>query len=104
MDDLELPPDQVFSSLLREACGLFLSIYRSRIYFVHQTVEDYLLVPEAKRERPNWLREINVKDCHRTLAESCMRYVLRLIANETRFLSIEDYINAGTIPRSSYNQ
>jgi hypothetical protein len=43
IDDLDLEQEYDFKSRLRSWCGLFVSVYHGRIYFLHQTAREFLL-------------------------------------------------------------
>ncbi|KAF2825325.1 purine and uridine phosphorylase [Ophiobolus disseminans] len=42
-EDLDLEQEHDFRSRLRSWCGLFVSVYHDRIYFLHQTAREFLL-------------------------------------------------------------
>jgi hypothetical protein len=41
--ELDLQPEDVFKSSLREICGLFVTIYDSQVYLIYQTAREFLL-------------------------------------------------------------
>jgi hypothetical protein len=43
IEDLDLEAEDDFRARLRSWCGLFISIYHGRIYFLHQTAREFLL-------------------------------------------------------------
>jgi hypothetical protein len=76
-DDLDLEQEDDFKSRLRSWCGLFVSVYHGRIYFLHQAAREFLL---AERLASNtvgkalvWHGFTTMKDAHTTLAECCVR-------------------------------
>ncbi|KAL4810803.1 purine and uridine phosphorylase [Aspergillus unguis] len=77
--DLDLEEDKDFSSLLRNRCGLFISIYNDRVYFLHQTAREFLLVQTpALQISPQglyWQHSITYPDAHGVLAEACVLYL-----------------------------
>ncbi|KAG9203889.1 hypothetical protein G6514_002050 [Epicoccum nigrum] len=77
--DLDLESGEDFKSRLRSWCGLFVSVYHGKVYFLHQTAREFLLadvslstsVPQGVR----WQYSIAMKHGHRILAEQCVRYL-----------------------------
>ncbi|KAL6690214.1 hypothetical protein J3F84DRAFT_405362 [Trichoderma pleuroticola] len=78
-DDLDLGDESDFSSRLRSLCGLFISIYHGKIYFLHQTAREFLLAdlasPVAIPSALNWYHSITTRQAHNTLAELCVFYL-----------------------------
>ncbi|KAL6886925.1 hypothetical protein GGI43DRAFT_273204 [Trichoderma evansii] len=86
--DLVLEDADIFKSRIRSLCGLFISVYNNKIYFLHQTARDFLL---AKSSSPaiiplslSWQHSISSRHAHTTLAELCMIY-LDLFNSTDRF-------------------
>ncbi|KAL6838127.1 hypothetical protein V8C40DRAFT_279665 [Trichoderma camerunense] len=77
--DLDLEQEQYFKSRLRSWCGLFITIYHGRIYFLHQTARDFLLADLASSESTTaglqWKHSITVRDAQTVLAEICVLYL-----------------------------
>lgn len=40
-DDLDLEPEDAFKASLRSWCGLLVSIYHRKVYFLHQTAREF---------------------------------------------------------------
>lgn len=77
-DDLDLEDESDFKSRLRSLCGLFISIYHGKIYFLHQTAREYLLADLASPTVPSglrWHRSITTRQAHSILAELCVLYL-----------------------------
>jgi nucleoside-triphosphatase THEP1 len=79
IDDLDLEHEHDFKSRLRSWCGLFVSVYHGKIYFLHQTAREFLL---AERLSSNpiqkalvWHGSTAMKDAHTVLAECCVRFL-----------------------------
>jgi hypothetical protein len=47
IDDLDLEQKNDFKSRLRSWCGLFVSVYHCRIYFLNQTAREFLLAKKV---------------------------------------------------------
>jgi hypothetical protein len=79
-DEIELTPPSSFAPVLRELCGLFVCIMDSRIYLAHQTAKDFLQKPTTASDRSptsdRWKHSLDPNDSHKTIAWSCIRYLL----------------------------
>ncbi|EHK44750.1 hypothetical protein TRIATDRAFT_220486 [Trichoderma atroviride IMI 206040] len=87
--DLDLEDDAAFKLRLRSLCGLFISIYHGKIYFLHQTAREFLL---ADLQLPTtvyhpselkWHQSITTQYAQTVLAELCVIY-LDLLNSDTR--------------------
>jgi ankyrin repeat protein len=74
---LELESKDDFHETLRRVCGLFVSIYHDRVYFLHQTAREFLLAtpPSAGHAAPPWMHSITMRQAHTVLAEVCVVYL-----------------------------
>ena len=77
--DLDLEEDEDFKSRLRTWCGLFISIHHDKVYFLHQTAREFLLVqgvsPGAAPLESRWRHSITIQSAHNVLAEVCVHYL-----------------------------
>ncbi|KAF2181465.1 purine and uridine phosphorylase [Zopfia rhizophila CBS 207.26] len=77
--NLDLEEEEDFKSRLRSWCGLFVSIYYGKIYFLHQTAREFLLVdlPSSTTipTELQWHHCITIHHAHTVLAELCVRYL-----------------------------
>ncbi|KAF5688820.1 ankyrin repeat-containing protein [Fusarium circinatum] len=79
LDELDIETDEDFKVSLRSWCGLFVSIYQDRIYFLHQTAREFLLA-NLNSDAPispqlHWHRSISSQDAHVVLTELCVLYL-----------------------------
>ncbi|KAL5084943.1 hypothetical protein Trisim1_011297 [Trichoderma cf. simile WF8] len=78
-DDLDLEDDSDFKSRLRSLCGLFISIYHGKVYFLHQTAREFLLgdlaSPTTIQSGLRWHHSITARQAHNILAELCVLYL-----------------------------
>ncbi|KAK4144037.1 uncharacterized protein C8A04DRAFT_28380 [Dichotomopilus funicola] len=76
-DDPELESEDDFRETLRRVCGLFVSIYHDRVYFLHQTAREFLLAtpPSSGHAVPPWKHSITMRQAHTVLAEICVFYL-----------------------------
>jgi ankyrin repeat protein len=79
IDDLDLEEETDFQSRLRSCCGLFVSIYHGKVYFIHQTAREFLLenmpCSMTNRTKPEWYHSIAISHAHTVLVELCVRYL-----------------------------
>jgi ankyrin repeat protein len=79
IDDLDLEPEHEFKLRLRSWCGLFVSVYHGRIYFLHQTAREFLLAERLSSDTIHnelrWHGFTTMKDAHTALAECCVRFL-----------------------------
>jgi hypothetical protein len=79
IDDLDLEPEHEFKLRLRSWCGLFVSVYHGRIYFLHQTAREFLLAERLSSDTIHrelrWHGFTTMEDAHTALAECCVRFL-----------------------------
>ncbi len=78
-EDLDLEEEKDFKARLRDWCGLFVSVYHDKVYFLHQTAREFLIQPEsafpAASSVLRWHRSITLRKAHEVLAEACVAYI-----------------------------
>ncbi|KAL8305591.1 hypothetical protein RB597_003636 [Gaeumannomyces tritici] len=68
--------DASFTRTLENLCGFFLDIKSSKIYLIHQTAKDFLLVADAAALTPGiWKESLRIRHSHHTLADICVQYL-----------------------------
>jgi ankyrin repeat protein len=77
LEDLDLEAEDDFEKSLRNWCGLFVSIYHHKVYFLHQTAREFLLPKLALSSMPpsRWNGSITLQQSHLVLAEICVVYL-----------------------------
>ena len=88
MEDLDLEIEEDFKGTLRSWCGLFISIYHGKVYFLHQTAREFLLESLSSVNIPKylyWHRSISMQEAHSVLAESCIVYLDFLNSKDVGF-------------------
>ena len=94
LERLDLETEEDFKGTLRSWCGLFISIYHGKVYFLHQTAREFLL-PELSssatipRQHLHWHHSISIHEAHSVLAKSCIVY-LDFLNSEIMVLSDEN--------------
>ncbi|KAK4217109.1 hypothetical protein QBC37DRAFT_415457 [Rhypophila decipiens] len=78
----ELWPTDSFRTTVTNLCGLFISVYDSKLYLIHQTAREFLLHNEPQGR---WQGRFNSPQSHRVLSRSCVRFLLLLDVNGAAF-------------------
>jgi ankyrin repeat protein len=83
--NLDLEATEDFESRLRSWCGLFVSVYQGKVYFLHQTAREFLLARPSPSSSPisksllgpsaQWHNSISARDAHAVLAIICVAYL-----------------------------
>lgn len=98
-EELDLEGDEGRTEYIRQASCLLVLVDENKLYFIHETVSDFLssaLAPAQVKlgfeagARP-WKSTISRKDSHRTLAKLCLA-----------FLQLEDFTKSGLRLQLSY--
>lgn len=70
-------------TIVKNICGLFLSVVDSRVYLIHQTAREFLLHKDPTSSAPHpslssrsWKESFNVEESHLILAKICISYLL----------------------------
>ncbi|ETS87313.1 hypothetical protein PFICI_01141 [Pestalotiopsis fici W106-1] len=78
--DADPVPEGQFRDDLRQLCGLFLIVVDSRIYLLHQTAREFLVLPSTRSLSPlqsttalQWEFSFHPQKSHRILAEICVQ-------------------------------
>ena len=69
----ELWPADKFQSVVVNLCGLFVSVYDSKLSFIHQTAREFLIDSEPAGI---WKGRFNMAQSHHSLSQSCVFYLL----------------------------
>ncbi|QPG96741.1 hypothetical protein C2857_005142 [Epichloe festucae Fl1] len=76
LGDLDLEEEEYFTGRLRSWCGLFVSIYQNKVYFLHQSCREFLLAKSSSQGQmaspPPWKHSISHQYAHACLAEICV--------------------------------
>ncbi|GAB0133156.1 hypothetical protein EsDP_00001571 [Epichloe bromicola] len=79
LGDLDLEEEEYFTGRLRSWCGLFVSIYQNKVYFLHQSCREFLLAKSSSQGQmaspPPWKHSISHQYAHACLAEICVLYL-----------------------------
>ncbi|KAI9041776.1 uncharacterized protein KD926_006500 [Aspergillus affinis] len=61
-----------FEAVVKEPCGLFISIHDSKLSFIHPTAREFLL---TKRGDMGWGGSFNLQQSHRVMLQVCLDYL-----------------------------
>ena len=97
-EDLDLEPEELFHTTLRNLCGLLVSVSDSRIFLIHQTAKEFLIRDEAivtpsKQSIQNtgyWKHSLQPAKSNLILAKSSISYLLFDVFGSTRY-DYEEY-------------
>ncbi|PKS11382.1 hypothetical protein jhhlp_003145 [Lomentospora prolificans] len=79
ISDLDLVPEEKFRDNIRQLCGLFVAIVDSKVYLLHQTAREYLVLSSGSSPPPTgsmvsqWKFSLYPQESHRILAEICIQ-------------------------------
>ncbi|KAJ5433545.1 uncharacterized protein N7458_012701 [Penicillium daleae] len=65
-------PRNTFKSTVKSLCGLFLSIYDSKLSFIHHTAREFLIHP---RSEGKWKGRLNMSKSHSKMSSVCLTYL-----------------------------
>ncbi|KAJ5986480.1 hypothetical protein N7451_010845 [Penicillium sp. IBT 35674x] len=68
-------PANEFKVIVTNMCGLLLSVHDSRLYFLHQTVREFLL-SEEKGNDESWKGKFSLPQSNGTMSRTCIQYLL----------------------------
>ena len=69
----EVWPDENFKSTVKNLCGLLISIYDSKLFFIHQTAREFLVHSDR---HGNWEGRFSMPDSHTTMLGPCLSYIV----------------------------
>jgi len=69
----DLWPRDKFRNIVTNLCGLFISVYDSKLLFIHQTAREFLLDPS---EEGNWKGHFNMPQSHSEISRTCLFHLL----------------------------
>lgn len=69
----ELGSNQAFKDTVQSLVGPFISVYDSRLYFIHQTAREFLIY---SKRHGKWEGRLNMAKSHNTMSLICLHYLL----------------------------
>ncbi len=75
--DLELEGSSRLQETLPSRCGLMVSVIQSKVYFIHQTVKEFL-VSKVGTEPPAgriWQQSLDLEESHQLMAQICLQSI-----------------------------
>jgi hypothetical protein len=76
-EELELKQEEDFKNIVTNLCGLFVAVFDSKVYLIHQTAKEFLVKDDAIRPSTMgiWKYSLEPKESDLILAKICMRYL-----------------------------
>lgn len=85
--DGRLISQQAFCDVIKGICGLFITVFETKIYLIHQTAKEFLTSPkkditQKKKSQTttdpawDWRASFNANDSHQILGRICIRFLL----------------------------
>ncbi|KAH8763942.1 hypothetical protein F5882DRAFT_453250, partial [Hyaloscypha sp. PMI_1271] len=71
--EADLWPRDKFRSIVTNLCGLFVSVYNSKLSFIHQTAREFLLDSE---QEGNWKGRFDMPQSHSAISRACLFQLL----------------------------
>ncbi|SPO07333.1 uncharacterized protein DNG_10027 [Cephalotrichum gorgonifer] len=62
-----------FGTTVKNLCGLFISVYDSKLSFIHQTAREFLIHPSRQGK---WEGRFDISKSHSTMSLACLDYLL----------------------------
>ncbi|PON29848.1 hypothetical protein TGAM01_v201214 [Trichoderma gamsii] len=89
-NNIKLKPEERFHQELRDICGLFITIFDSKIYLLHQTAKEFLIShsPDPLTDICEdfiWKHSLNVLESHNILSDICIWYLCNLQFDINRY-------------------
>jgi ankyrin repeat domain-containing protein 50 len=89
-EDLDLEPEEIRESNLRDICGFFISIHQSKISLIHQTAREFLLRTASDNDIEStgsvpltkWRHSVSTADTEYIISQICMTLLLFDVFNE----------------------
>ena len=82
-DDLDLVSEEKWKLIIRNLCGLFVTVVDSRVYLIHQTAREFLLfnsssatATQPQRYAQDWKHSLVLEESNLILARICVWYLL----------------------------
>ena len=72
-------PTNLFESTVKNLCGLFISVYESKLSFIHQTAREFLIHPQREHK---WQGRFNVSEAHGKMSLVCLEYLSYIDAQD----------------------
>ncbi|KAF9761124.1 hypothetical protein IL306_003957 [Fusarium sp. DS 682] len=76
--DLDIVPEHRFKDWVTSACGLFISVVKSRVLLIHQTAWKFLIQDDAadSPSSERWIHSLLLRETSRHVAAACMTYLM----------------------------
>ncbi|KAJ6094564.1 hypothetical protein N7467_002077 [Penicillium canescens] len=75
--------EETFQQKVKNLCGLFISVYDSKLFFIHQTAREFLI---HRPQQGEWGGRLEMSNAHAEMARVCLRYLSCLGESELAFI------------------
>jgi ankyrin repeat protein len=75
--------EETFQQKVKNLCGLFISVYDSKLFFIHQTAREFLI---HRPQQGEWGGRLEMSNAHAEMAHVCLRYLTCLGESELAFI------------------
>ncbi|KAJ6154822.1 hypothetical protein N7485_013191 [Penicillium canescens] len=75
--------EETFQQKVKNLCGLFISVYDSKLFFIHQTAREFLI---HRPQQGEWGGRLEMSSAHAEMAHVCLRYLSCLDESELAFI------------------
>ncbi|KAJ5471099.1 hypothetical protein N7530_008456 [Penicillium desertorum] len=70
--EADLWPQDDFKCVVKNICGLFINVYDSKLFFIHQTAREFLADPDQSGK---WKGQLSMTQSHKGMALLCLSYL-----------------------------
>ncbi|KAJ5756953.1 uncharacterized protein N7511_007135 [Penicillium nucicola] len=75
--------EATFQQKVKNLCGLFISVYDSKLFFIHQTAREFLI---QRTQQGNWGGRLEMLNAHFEMTHICLRYLSCLGEDELKLI------------------
>ena len=109
-DEVDLDSENSLRTYIKNLCGLLISVHDSKIYLLHQTAKDFLVLQQSNNmstgkahlRHEGWQYSLDPVDSHLILTKACLRYLSFDVFEVNNMIIKSDYNYANE--RISYTQ
>jgi hypothetical protein len=75
--DAKLWAKEGFKSTVKNLCGLFITVHDWKLFFIHQTAREFLVIPHIPdgKGKETWKGRLSVPRAHGVVSKTCLYYL-----------------------------
>lgn len=77
-EDEDCQPGERFHKYIRNLCGLLVIVKDSKIYLLHETAKNFLVLADKPDPQLIWKSSLRPAESHKILCDICIRYLLSI--------------------------